>query len=44
MTEGVYFVNHWLITPPGIAIFLTTLGFNLIGDWLRDVFDPRMVF
>ncbi len=42
--KAYIFVNHWLITLPGIAIFLTTLGFNLIGDWLRDVFDPRMVF
>jgi ABC-type dipeptide/oligopeptide/nickel transport system permease subunit len=27
-----------------VAIFLTTLGTNLIGDWLRDLFDPHMVF
>jgi myo-inositol-1(or 4)-monophosphatase len=26
------------------AIFLTTLRTNLIGDWLRDLFDPHMVF
>ncbi len=26
---------------PGFAIFIVVLGFNLIGDWLRDVLDPR---
>ena len=26
---------------PGLAISLTILGFNLLGDGLRDVFDPR---
>jgi peptide/nickel transport system permease protein len=41
--KAYIFMNHWLITLSGIAIFLTTLGLNLIGDWLRDVFDPHMV-
>jgi peptide/nickel transport system permease protein len=41
--KAYIFLNHWLITLSGIAIFLTTLGLNLIGDWLRDVFDPHMV-
>jgi len=31
----------WYVTFPGIAIYLTVLGFNLLGDGLRDVFDPR---
>jgi peptide/nickel transport system permease protein len=31
----------WLCTYPGIAIFIVSLGFNLIGDGLRDVLDPR---
>lgn len=31
----------WVSTIPGIAIFLVSLGFNLLGDGLRDVFDPR---
>ncbi|MDY0883496.1 ABC transporter permease [Dongia soli] len=31
----------WISTFPGIAIFVVSLGFNLIGDGLRDVFDPR---
>ena len=26
---------------PGLAILLTTLAFNLLGDGLRDAFDPR---
>ncbi|MFN8452213.1 MAG: ABC transporter permease [Anaerolineae bacterium] len=32
----------WLATFPGLAIFFTVLGFNLIGDGLQDAFDPRM--
>ena len=28
---------------PGLAIFLVSLGFNLLGDGLRDRFDPRLV-
>jgi peptide/nickel transport system permease protein len=31
----------WISTFPGIAIFVVSLGFNLIGDGLRDVLDPR---
>lgn len=31
----------WITLFPGIAIFLTVLGFNLIGDGIRDAFDPR---
>lgn len=30
----------WLMIYPGLAIALTSLGFNLFGDWLRDVLDP----
>ncbi|MBO9391773.1 MAG: ABC transporter permease [Caldilinea sp.] len=32
----------WLSLYPGLAIALTALGVNLLGDWLRDVTDPRM--
>lgn len=42
--KAYIFVTWWLVTFPGIAIFLTTLGTNLIGDWLRDLFDPHSVF
>ena len=31
----------WVATIPGIAIFVVSLGFNLLGDGLRDVFDPK---
>jgi peptide/nickel transport system permease protein len=31
----------WYALAPGIAIFLTVLGFNLLGDGLRDILDPR---
>jgi peptide/nickel transport system permease protein len=27
---------------PGLAILLLVLGINLVGDWVRDVLDPRM--
>ena len=32
----------WLMVFPGIAIMLTVLGFNLLGDGLRDALDPRL--
>ena len=32
----------WVMTSPGIAILLAVLGFNLLGDGLRDALDPRM--
>ncbi|MEO3430254.1 nickel transporter permease [Pelagibius sp. CAU 1746] len=31
----------WVATIPGIAIFIVSLGFNLLGDGLRDVLDPK---
>jgi peptide/nickel transport system permease protein len=31
----------WAITLPGVAIMLTCLSANLIGDWLRDTIDPK---
>jgi len=34
--------NWWVVTFPGSAIFLSVLGFNLVGDALRDYFDPRL--
>jgi peptide/nickel transport system permease protein len=34
--------NVWMTVFPGIAITLTVLGFNLLGDALRDVLDPRL--
>jgi len=32
----------WIATFPGLAIFVTVLGFNLFGDGLRDAFDPAL--
>ena len=32
----------WYPTFPGLAIFVTVLGFNLLGDAVRDAFDPRL--
>lgn len=32
----------WTVIFPGLSIMMTVLGFNLIGDGLRDVLDPRM--
>ena len=34
--------DPWLAIFPGVAIFLTTLAFNLLGDGLRDLFDPSL--
>ena len=33
--------DYWLVLFPGLAIAYTTLGFNLLGDGLRDVVDPK---
>jgi peptide/nickel transport system permease protein len=32
----------WVATVPGIAIFITVIGINLVGDRLRDLLDPRL--
>lgn len=41
--QGRQFLRQawWYSMFPGIAIFLTVLAFNLLGDTLRDIFDPR---
>ncbi|WP_269938817.1 ABC transporter permease [Arthrobacter sp. HY1533] len=41
--RGMVLTSWWISTFPGLAIFLATLGFNLLGDALRDYFDPRQV-
>jgi len=43
VSEGrTYMLNQWWIaTSPGLAIFIVVLAFNLLGDTLRDIFDPR---
>ncbi len=41
-TSRTYFLNAWWYsTFPGIAIFITVLVFNLVGDGIREVLDPR---
>lgn len=32
----------WVSAAPGIALMLTVLGINLLGDFLRDMLDPRL--
>ena len=32
----------WVVTLPGVAILMSVLGFNLLGDGLRDILDPRL--
>jgi peptide/nickel transport system permease protein len=36
------FEQWWVATVPGIAIFVVSLGFNLLGDALRDLLDPHL--
>ena len=38
-----YFLDFWwTVTFPGLAIFVTVLAFNLVGDGLRDILDPKV--
>jgi peptide/nickel transport system permease protein len=43
LTDAQSFMSQapWLALAPGVAIFATTLSFNLLGDGLRDALDPR---
>ncbi|MFX0560752.1 ABC transporter permease [Tepidibacillus infernus] len=44
LADGRNYIDSawWVATFPGIAIMMTVLGFNLVGDWLRDEFDPNL--
>ncbi len=44
LADALQFVQSawWVVTFPGIAILVTVLGFNLVGDGLRDALDPRL--
>jgi peptide/nickel transport system permease protein len=44
LADGRAYVSTawWLATIPGVAIMLTVLSINLIGDWLRDALDPQL--
>jgi peptide/nickel transport system permease protein len=39
--QALFATNWWVVTFPGLAILITALGFNLLGDGLRTVLDPR---
>jgi len=41
---GMQYIGEawWVVTFPGVVLLITVLGFNLLGDGLRDVLDPRM--
>jgi peptide/nickel transport system permease protein len=43
LAEGRQYITYawWLVTFPGIAIVIAVLGFNLSGDWLRELLDPK---
>jgi peptide/nickel transport system permease protein len=44
ISDGRNYVDTlwWISVFPGIAVMLVVLSFNLFGDWLRDVLDPRL--
>ncbi len=44
LSDGRAFLDTawWIAFFPGVVLMLTVLGVNLLGDWLRDVLDPRM--
>ncbi len=44
VAEGRAYLREawWVSTSPGAATFLSVMGFNLLGDGLRDTFDPRL--
>jgi peptide/nickel transport system permease protein len=44
LSEGRSYINRapWLTIFPGMAIFVTVFGINLLGDGLRDIFDPKL--
>jgi peptide/nickel transport system permease protein len=42
-SSRIYFLQYWwTVAFPGLAIFASVLGFNLLGDGLRDVLDPKL--
>lgn len=44
MAQGRQYMTEapWIITIPGVALMITVLGLNLLGDGLRDILDPRL--
>lgn len=45
LSEAQRYIHHawWLALFPGIAIFLTVMSYNFLGEAIRDSFDPRMI-
>ena len=41
VATNIYRVAWWAMAFPGLALIMLTIGFNLVGDALRDAFDPR---
>ena len=39
--QTLFATDWWVVTFPGLAILITALGFNLLGDGLRTILDPR---
>ena len=39
--QNYYTTSWWFMVFPGAALLITTLAFNLLGDGVRDAFDPR---
>src|SRR6202000_845005 len=45
VAEGARFISTgrwWLVAFPGLALMMAVLFFNLLGDGMRDILDPRM--
>jgi len=40
-SRGYILDQWWVPTVPGMAIFVASLAFNLLGDGMRDVLDPK---
>lgn len=38
----VFYLNFWWLLSPGLAIFVTVVTYNVLGDVLRDIVDPKM--
>lgn len=38
----VFMLNFWWLLTPGLAIFITVIAFNVLGDILRDIIDPKL--
>ena len=44
LADSLQFIQRawWVVTLPGLAILITVLAFNLMGDGLRDALDPKL--